>query len=109
MGIATLAGYKKLGNKIDKKGIIFCIVIMIIMTYLAIRLDTAILIKRELPTTDMFEVFKNMPTLVKYKMINASTYYGNMALTYLFTALGAFSSIKKHSFMANNEKTVKKL
>lgn len=109
MGVATLIGYQKLGHKLDKKGIIISIAIMIIMTYLASRLNIAISVKREVPTTDLFEVFKNMPNLVKYGLVKSEAYYGNMALTYLFTALGAYSTIKKSAFAVTNERAVKKL
>ena len=109
MGFATLFGYQKLGHKLDKKGIIISVIIMVIMTYLATRLNVAISIKREASTTDLFQVFKAMPSLVKYGLVKSDAYYGNMALTYLFTALGAFSTIKKSSFAVANEKAVKKL
>lgn len=109
MGYATLAGYKRLGNKIDKKGIIISIAIMIIMTYLASRINAAILIKRELPYMDAFEVFKNLPNLIKYGLIKGNVYYGNMAMTYLFTALGAFSSIKQYATNVHSERTIVKL
>ena len=82
---------------------------MIIMTYLASRINAAILIKRELPYMDAFEVFKNLPNLIKYGLIKGNVYYGNMAMTYLFTALGAFSSIKQYATNVHSEKAVVKL
>ena len=109
MGLATLAGYKKLGGKIDKKGIIISIVIMLIMTYLASRLNCAILIKREVPSTDLWAVFKNMPSLIKYGLVKSDVYYGNMLMTYLFTGIGAFAAVKKFSFDIRSKKEIKKL
>lgn len=109
MGFATLEGYRLLGKKVDKKGIIISIIVMIVMTYIASRLNFAIYIKREVPGANLWYVFKNMNLLIKYQYINTSSYYGDMALTYFFTALGAFSSIKRKLFVAKNENVIKKL
>ncbi len=109
MGFATLAGYKKLGKKMDIKGIIISVIIMVIMTYLASRLNTAIAIVKELPSANLLEIFKNLPNLVKYKLVKPNAYYGNIAMTYLFTAIGAFSSIKKYSQDASQDNSLFKL
>ena len=109
MGFATLEGYRKIGKNLDKKGIILSIVVMIIMTYLACRLDISISVHREVNEMDIIYLFKNMTYFVRNGYIDSGVYYGNMALVYLFSALGAFSSVKSKLFIAKNSKIVKRL
>lgn len=88
MGVCTVKGYELLGKRISVKGIIICVVIMLGMVYLANQIDWAIS-AASFYETDVFTAFRAIPYLVADDYIEASTYYGNLAMVYIFTVVGA--------------------
>ena len=92
MAICTLKGYEMLGGKLTKKGIIIAILIMIVMTYAADRLDWAIVVAREFEE-DLFISYQAIPALIEAEIIETARYWGNLILVYLFLALGAVPTI----------------
>ena len=92
MGYATLFMYEKLAKGISKKGVIICIVVMIVMVLVGENLAWSIAIAKEL-NTPVTDIFPNLYQILKLADVMGS-YIGNLALVYLFTALGAFSIIK---------------
>lgn len=97
MGACTILAYNKFAGSISKKGIIISVIIMIVMTYIGVRLDAAITINNELAkyygSLDFMEVFGRVPDIIKLNASLESAYMRDMILTYVFTAIGAFGII----------------
>ena len=92
MAVCTLLGYEKLGGKLTKKGVVICSVIMLAMTYVANQTDWAILIMQEFDVP-FFEAYQSVSLLLDYEAIEASVYWGNLALVYVFLLFGAVPMI----------------
>lgn len=92
MAICTLKGYALLGGKLTTKGIVISVIIMLVMTYAADRLDWAILVAREFEE-DLFLSYQAIPELLQAEVIEAVNYYGNLALVYVFLLVGAVPTI----------------
>lgn len=97
MAACTILGYSKLAGGISKKGIAIAIVIMLIMTYVGVRIDATITIQKELSKyysgVDFMTVFGKVDDIVKLDSQIESAYIRDMLLTYAFTALGAIGII----------------
>lgn len=100
MAICTLKGYELLGGKLSTVGIIVSCILMLIMTYVGNQLDWAIVVMRELGY-DFFYSFQLIPTLIDQQAIEASSFWGNLALVYVFVVIGAVPTI---SSMIKNQK-----
>lgn len=92
MAVCTLKGYELLGGKITKKSVIACVIVMLVMVYVGDRLDWAVVISKELGA-GFFDAFRAVPAFLSNGLIESGSYYGNLALIYLFTALGAVPTI----------------
>lgn len=92
MAICTLKGYTLLGGKLTAKGIVISVVIMLLMTYMADRLDWAIVVARELEE-DLFVSYQAIPELISAEVIAASDYYANLGMVYLFLVVGAVPTV----------------
>lgn len=106
MGVCTIWGYNKLSGGISKKGIIISIIIMVIMTYVGVRLSVAITINNELSKfaeTDFMEIFGNVSNIVKLDSELQSAYIRDILLTYVFTAFGVYGIIKAKFNEINNK------
>jgi hypothetical protein len=66
---------------------------MIIMVYVGMRLDWSISVASYYQEADVFSAFRLMPQLLSEGYVESSAYYGNLAMLYLFTALGAIPTI----------------
>lgn len=93
MAVCTVKGYELLGGKLTKKGVVISILIMILMTYVGNRMDWAIYIAKQLEE-DIFEAFRDVPLLLAYRRIDSGYYISNLAMTYIFTALGAVPTVR---------------
>jgi hypothetical protein len=93
MAICSLKGYEFLGGKLSNKGIIASVIIMIIMVYLGNRIDWSISVANYYTDVDYFYAFRILPDLLREGYLEASQYYGNLVLVYLFTAIGAIPTI----------------
>ncbi len=92
LAVCTLKGYEMLGGKLNTKGIIICCILMLVMTYLGDQLDWAIVAAKEMDV-DLFTGFRLIPTLVRYEIIDRTSYVMNLVLLYLFTVGGAVPTI----------------
>ncbi|MBQ8994999.1 MAG: hypothetical protein IJ091_04210 [Oscillospiraceae bacterium] len=92
MGVCTLKLYEKFAGKMTIRGAIICLAIMILMVYFGDRLDWSIVLVRE-ADYGLIEGFRSVPYFVKYDYIEKGTYYYNLFMEYLFTALGAVPQI----------------
>ena len=81
MGVCALRGYQMLGKTV------------IVMIYVSNWITYAIAVA-DVYDVDFFTAFQATPEIIRVGDV-ASAYYKDLAMLYLFTALGAFSTIKK--------------
>ena len=93
MAVCALKGYEKLAGTLSKKGAVISGVVILIMTYLAHHLDITIELMREAGMS-FSAAFVSIPRLLRYGMLNQGVFWGNLALLYLFTLLGALPTIR---------------
>ena len=94
MAVCALKGYEKLAGELTKKGAVISCVIIVIMTYFAHHLDMSITLALETGMS-FFSAFTKLPKLLRLDMINGGVFWGNLALLYLFTLLGAVPTIRR--------------
>lgn len=92
MAFCTLMGYQLLGKKLSTKGIIICVVIMLVMTFVAFELSQGIIINKELDI-GISESLDMMHTMMDYDEELKGLYYKDLAMQYLFCAIGAVGII----------------
>lgn len=88
MGVCTTKGYELLAGKMSKKGAVISLLVMLLMTWFADRLDWAIVISQELGA-GLFESYQAVGQLMQMGAIDSGAYYGNLVMVYLFMLLGA--------------------
>ncbi len=93
MAVCTLKGYELLGGKLSTKGIVVSIVLMLVMTYVGNLLEWAIVVMRELEYDFLYSI-QLVPILLREQIIEASSYWGGLALVYVFVILGAVPVIR---------------
>lgn len=97
MAVGVLKGYELLGGRLTKKGIIISVVIMLVMTYVGDRVDTAILLWRDGGGADagynLFECYRLVSWAIENEFIDMTAYIGNLVLLYVFLLLGAVPTI----------------
>lgn len=95
LAVCTLKGYELLGGRQTVKGILISIALMLITPYLADRIDWAIVLVNEFASEGVTfaEAFAAIPSLVG-DGIDTGEYIKNLAMIYLFTAMGALGTIK---------------
>lgn len=96
MAFCTLKGYELLGKKLSKKGIVICIVVMILTTVLADWVDWAILLTKSWADYGITfgESLTLIPVLLADGTIEMSTYLSNLGMLLGFMVLGAFGTIR---------------
>lgn len=96
LAVCTLKGYELLGGQLSKKGVIICLVMMLIAPYIADRIDWAILIMNEWSDIGITfgEAFAAVPMLIEEEAIEMSTYITNLLMIYGFAVLGAFTTLR---------------
>lgn len=92
MAVGALKGYELLGGTLSKKGTVISSVLILIMTYLAHRLTLAFAVADALGI-GIFDSFQIVPALVSEGIVEARAYWGDLAMLYLFTLLGAVPTI----------------
>lgn len=98
MAVGVLKGYELLGGKVTKKGVVICVVIMLVMAYMGDRLNWAILLYREGGGADIglnvFECFRIVPQALSEGVIRKEVYIFDILLLYVFLLLGAVPTIR---------------
>ena len=90
MAVCALKGYELLGGKLSKKGAAISLALILAMTYFAHRLTWAIALADALEgELGIWESFRVIPQLLKDKVLEGAPYWGDLALLYLFTLVGA--------------------
>lgn len=95
LAICTLRGYLLLGRDMSKKGLLICLILIVITPYFANRLDWALaVLKVSEGSLSVFDAYSMIPDLLKYGYIEKFTYAMNLIMVYVFAALGGFSTIR---------------
>lgn len=109
MAAGTILLYEKFAKSLSNKGIVICVVVMILMTLLAENIAFSIAVMQEAAkdygvTLSFGEVFGNLYGLIAEDVIDGGVYAGNLGLVYLFNVLGAFGIIKSSFNKRKNNK-----
>ena len=88
MAVGTLKGYERFSGRMSRKGIVICLVLMLVMTYVGDQADWAIIAMRDLDL-DFFTAFRAIPLLRELGAIEAANYWTNLVMLYAFVLLGA--------------------
>ena len=96
LAVCTLKGYELLGGTLSKKVIVISMVLMLITTYLADRIDWAIILVQEWAEYGVTfgEAYSAVPLLLEDGSIEIGEYIKNLLMIYGFALLGAFSTLK---------------
>lgn len=93
LAFCTLKGYELLAGQMSKVGIVVSIVIMLVVPYLADRIQWAMIIAEELQW-EFGDAFRYVHEVVEAAELQAE-YWKDMLFVYVFTALGAFGIIRQ--------------
>lgn len=88
MGVCTVKGYEKLAKKFSTKGTIISIIMMIVMTYFAVKVDWCLDGGVDV-FVDLFKYFWDF--LRGYDLIG--TFFADLGMVYLFTLVGGIPTI----------------
>ena len=97
MAFLSLFLYDKFAGKISKKGVIICVVIMIVTVFLTEWLIWSYAYYKELATiydVSFGDVFKKLFSILKFAK-KTGDFVKDIAMLYFFTALGAIPAISK--------------
>lgn len=93
MGVCALKGYQILGKKMSLKGIIICVILMLLMVYISNWFSYAVAVA-QVYKADIVSSFLAVPELIKEGAIESDAYYKDLLMLYVFTAIGAVPVIK---------------
>lgn len=93
LALCTLKGYELLGGYLSTKGIIICVVLMLVTPFFADWIGWTLIIMKEFPSLSFGEAFDFMTDFLADGTIELSDYLINLGMLYLFTILGAFSTV----------------
>lgn len=102
LSFCTLKGYELLGKQLSKKGVIICVILMVITPFAADWLNWGIMLLQEMSDygyslLDWMVMFLEM---LADGVIPMADYLKNLGMIYLFVVLGAFGTIK-NAFKSN--------
>lgn len=92
MALCTIKGYELMGRKFTKKGAAISIIVILLMTYTANRMDWAIEVMRVFEV-DIFDAFNSVPSMLSMRIIDTDIYIYNAVLLYAFTIISAVFTI----------------
>ena len=93
MGVCALKGYQILGKKMSLKGIIICVILILLMVYISNWFSYAVAVA-QVYKADIVSSFLVVPELIKEGSIESGAYYKDLLMLYVFTAIGAVPVIK---------------
>ena len=94
MAVCALKGYELLGGALSRKGAAIASVLILVMTYFAHRLTWAAAIMSAFEgEVGLLEAFRAIPQMLEEGMLEGPAYWGDLAMLYLFTLLGAVPTI----------------
>ena len=92
MAVCALKGYEILGGRLSAKGIAAACILIVVMTYMGNKLDWAVSAASVFEIS-LLEAFRAIDYFLDEGVIEASAYWVNLFLLYLFTLLGAVPTI----------------
>ena len=87
LAFCTLKGYELLGKKLSTAGIVICVVIMLIMPFLAYMVHNAIYVMKQADVSFGF-AFEACVNAIKNGYVSFGDIASDLALVYLFAAFG---------------------
>lgn len=96
LAICTLKGYELLGKRLSKKGIVLCVILMIVTPFVADWIDWAIFLMKDYPEYGLTLVDSciMLGELMAEGYVDMFEYVKNLGMIYLFVILGAFGTLK---------------
>ncbi len=97
LAIFTLKGYELLGKQLSKKGILICILLMVVVVLIADWVDWALLAMKSLPEYGLTfgDCMILIPAMLMDGSLSMSEYLRNLGMLYLFVAMGAWGTLRK--------------
>ena len=97
LAVCTLKGYELLGGRRSRKGIIISVLLMLVVPYVADRVDWAFVILEQAQAEGLNwtfgECFQVIPQLIEEEIIEQSVYTTNLVKLYVFTAIGVVATL----------------
>lgn len=97
LAFCTLKGYELLAKKLSTKGIIICVILMLITPVAADLLDWGILVYQDFSRyydVTYFECLQVLPELFADGSIPMDEYLKNLGMIYLFVIMGGYYTLK---------------
>lgn len=96
LAFCTLKGYQLLGKGLSKKGIVLCIILMLITPFAADWIDWSIYLMKDMPEygLNLVDSCFLFGELMAEGYVDMFEYVKNLGMIYLFVALGAFGTLK---------------
>lgn len=97
LAFCTLKGYELLAKGLSKKGIVICIILMVLTPFIADTIDWVFVIMETWAEYNVTfaEALFAFPELLTDGSIDLVEYFKNLGMIYLFVILGGFYTAKK--------------
>ena len=97
LAFCTLMGYRLLGKQLSTKGIVICVILMLITPFAADWIDWAIYLMKDYPEygLNLVQSCVLFGELMAEGYVDMFEYVKNLGMIYLFVALGAVGTLKK--------------
>ena len=96
LAVCTLKGYELLGKRLSRKGIVLCIILMVVTPFVADWIDWAIFLMKDYSEYGLTLVDSciMLGELMAEGYVDMFEYAKNLGMIYLFVILGAFGTLK---------------
>lgn len=96
LAVCTLKGYELLGKGLSKKGIVLCVLLMVVTPFLADWIDWAIYLMKDVPEYGLtiVDACVLLGELMAEGYVDMAEYAKNLGMIYLFVIIGAFGTLK---------------
>ena len=96
LAVCTLKGYELLGKRLSRKGIILCVLLMLVTPFVADWIDWAIYLMKDYPEYNLTIVDSCIMfgELMAEGYVDMAEYVKNLGMIYLFVVIGAFGTLK---------------
>ena len=92
LAVCTLSGYRLLGGKLTKKGVVIAVAMMVGVPYVADRIDWALVLMEQAQAEGLNwtfnECFQVLPQLLEEEILDKNVYLTNLLMQYVYTAIG---------------------
>lgn len=105
--LGAMKGYSILGKNVDRKGVVICALITVVMVFLAN--DFSLRLSFVLQYDKSFEYVNRRWSRILEEGDNMTIYIGNLAMGYFLSAIGLVGTIKQSFMNAGGSYTMKKM